>query len=99
MVQVVKVVSQGVAYRVPGCQGVGLKGPVGPGGQGGHGVCLQSPRWSTGGPRGSQGVKGYTYKVLGSQGVGLQVTRGSRGWLQGPRGSRGRSSGSQRVKG
>ena len=51
-------------------------------------------------PTGSQGVKGYAYRVLGLQGVGLQGPRGSRGGptkskevkgiVQGPRGSTGR---------
>ena len=42
VVQVVKVVSRGVAYRVPGGQGIGLQGP----------------RGSRGRPTGSQRVKG-----------------------------------------
>ena len=35
---------------------------------------------------GSQGVKGYTYRVPGSQGVGLE---GFRGWRSRPTGSQG----------
>ena len=41
-------------------------------------------------------VKGWAYRVLGGQGVGLQGPRKSKGeglLLQGPRGSRGRPSG------
>ena len=55
-------------------------------------------------------VKGWAYRVLGGQEVGLQGPRGSGGWayrvprdkqvgLQGPRGSRGMPTGSQGVKG
>ena len=73
MVQVVKVVSRGVAYRVPGDRGVGLEGP----------------RGSRGRPTGSQRVKGYAYRVLGCQGLGLQGTRGSRGRPTGSQGVKG----------
>ena len=52
-------------YRVPGVpggQGVGLEGPMG----------------SKGGPRGSQVVMGWAYRLPEGQGVGLQGPRGSR---------------------
>ena len=70
MVQVIKVVSRGVAYRVPGGQGIGLQGP----------------RGSRGRTTGSQRVKGKAYRVSGGQGVDLKGSKGSRGRLQGPRG-------------
>ena len=73
MVQVVKVVSRGVAYRVSGGQGVGLQGL----------------RVSRGRPKGSQGVEGYAYRVQGCQGVGLEGPRGSRGRPTGSQGVKG----------
>ena len=45
----------------------------------GQGVDLLGPRGSKVRPTGSQGVKGYTYRVPGGQGVGPQGPRGSRG--------------------
>ena len=59
---------------------------------------------------GYQGVKEYTFRAQGSQWVGLQGPRGSRGRLTGckgvkgvginaPRGSNGRPAGSQGLKG
>ena len=55
----------------------------------GPGVCLKGPRGSRGRPTGSQGAKGWAYRIPGGKGVGLQ----------GPRWSRGRPTGSQGVKG
>ena len=43
---------KGLAYWVPGGQGIGLQGPRGSRGS------LQCPMGSRGGPTGSQGVKG-----------------------------------------
>ena len=83
MVQVVKVVSRGVAYRVPGGQGVGLQGL----------------RVSRGRPKGSQGVKGYAYGVPGGLGVAYRVPGGLEVGLEGPTGSRNRPTGSYWVKG
>ena len=59
--------------------------------RGSHGVVvsLQGPGGSRVWPKGSQGVKGLTYRVPGGPEVGLE----------GPRGSRGRPTGSQGVKG
>ena len=92
---------RGLAYRVPGSQG----------------VSLQVPKGSRDRPTGSQGVKGLAYRVPGSQGVGPRGSRGwhtgpqgvnglayrvpggQRIGLEGPRGSRGRPRGSQAVKG
>ena len=72
------------AYRVTGSQGgkhTWSKGDK----RGGH----TGSRGSMDRPTGSQGVKGWAYRVSGGQGVGLQ----------GPMGSRGRPKGSQGVKG
>ena len=33
---------------------------------------IQGPKWSRGRPTGSQGVKGWAYRVPGNQGSGLQ---------------------------
>ena len=55
---------------------------------GGQGVGLEGPRGSRGRPSGSQGVKGWAFRVPGGPGVGLQ----------GPRGSRKRPTGSPQVK-
>ena len=42
-----------------------------------------------GGPTGSHGVKGYTYRVPGGQGVGLEGPLGPRGGPTGYQGVRG----------
>ena len=73
----------GLAYRVPGGQGVGLQGPKGlwgrlTGSQGATGWPTGS-QGSIGWPTGSQGVKRLAYRVPGSQGVSLHGPRGSRG--------------------
>ena len=55
---------------VKALEGVGLKGPIG----------------SKGRPPGHQGVRGLATGFQGVKGVGLQVTMGFRGWLQGSKG-------------
>ena len=52
----------------------------------GQGVGLQGPRGSRGRPTGSQGVKGWAYRIPGGHGLGLQGPEGSRGRPTGPQG-------------